>query len=228
MTIFTFVFKRFFRKKSNIVFLFVLPIGSVFIPTAAWPPIPLGFHYYSLLLLLLAARLGGITLEDRTNKTLLRLSASPISHFQYLFQNLLAYTVILTVVNLVFVFLGVIVHGENLPSPILLFIIYTVFSMTALGFSLAWYSLFRHMETAFSILGGVIVLMGMLGGVMWPVEAMPEYLQQAVMLLPTYWAAESTLIVAYGTQAKDLGTPLVVMILFCIAFLLLGSRRRLT
>lgn len=228
MTIFTFVFKRFFRKKSNSIFLFILPIGAIFLPMGEWPPLPLGFQYYSIILLFLAARLGGIVLEDRTNKTLLRLSVAPITHFQYLWQNLLAYSLILTVVNLVFVILGVIVHGESLPSPSLLFIIYTVFSMTALGFCLAWYSIFRNKEAAFSILGGIIVLMAMLGGVMWPVEIMPEYLQRAVMFLPTYWVAEGTILVAFGGQVKDLINPLIVMILFSIAFLLLGSRRKLT
>ena len=209
MTIFAFVFKRFFRKKSNSIFLLMLPIGCIFLPTGEWPPIPLGFHYYSLLLLFIASRLGGIILEDRINKTLLRVSVAPISHFQYLWQNLLAYTIILTAVNMVFVLLGVIVHGESLLSPILLFIIYTVFSMTALGFSLAWYSLFRNKEAAFSILGGIIIIMAMLGGVLWPVEIMPEYLQRAVMLLPTYWAAEGTLLVAFGAPTEDLVIPLL-------------------
>nr|WP_257391668.1 ABC transporter permease [Halalkalibacter krulwichiae] len=150
-----------------------------------------------------------------------------MTHLQYLWQNLLAYSVILTAVNLIFVILGVMVHGDSIPSPALLFIIYTVFSMTALGFSLAWYSLFRNKEAAFSILGGIIILMAMLGGVMWPVEMMPDYLQRAVMLLPTYWVAEATILVSYGAPMKELVIPLVLMILFGIAFLLLGSRRRL-
>ncbi|MBD8069375.1 ABC transporter permease [Bacillus sp. PS06] len=228
MTIFTFVFKRFFRKKSNSLFLLVLPIGSVFLPTGEWPPMPLGFQYYPLLLLFIATRLGGIILEDRFNKTLLRVSVAPITHFQYLWQNLLAYTIILTTVNVAFILLGVLVHGDNLPSPLFLFIIYTAFSMTALGFSLAWYSIFRNKETATSVLGGVIILMGMLGGVMWPVEIMPSFIQRAVMLLPTYWVAEATTLVSYGATAKDLVLPLVIMFLFCIAFLLVGSRRRLS
>ncbi|KHF39356.1 ABC transporter permease [Halalkalibacter okhensis] len=228
MTIFIFVFKRFFQKKSNFLFLMFFPVAAVFLPQGDWPPMPLGFHYYGILLMFIAARLGGIILEDRTNKTLLRLSVAPITHFQYLWQNLLAYSLILTVVNLVFVLLGVLVHGESLPSPILLFMIYTIYSMTALGFSLAWYSLFRNKEAAFSVLGGLIMVMAMLGGMMWPVEVMPESIQRVVMLLPTYWVAEGTLLVAYQAPLADLVTSLVIMFLFCIAFLLIGSRRRFT
>ncbi|MDT8861847.1 ABC transporter permease [Alkalihalobacillus sp. MEB130] len=227
MTVFQFVFKRFFRKKSNSIFLLVLPIGAIFLPVGEWPPIPLGFHYYGIIIMFIASRLAAIIMEDRANKTLLRLSVAPITHFQYLLQNLLAYTGILTAVNLVFVMLGVMVHGESVPSPSLLFIIYTVYSITALGFSLAWYAIFRNKEAAFSILGGIIILMAMLGGVLWPVEIMPESLQRAVMLLPTYWVAEATLLLSYGAPSEELVVPLVVMFLFCIAFLLLGSRRRL-
>ncbi|MFB5664124.1 ABC transporter permease [Alteribacillus sp. HJP-4] len=227
MTIFSFVFKRFFRKKSNSIFLLALPIGAVFLPTFDWPPIPLGFHYYSLLLLFIASRLSAILIEDRTDNILLRVSAAPITHFQYLWQNLLAYTAILTGVNAMFLIVGSIVHGGSLPSPFLFFIIYTVFSMTALGFTLTWYSLFRDKEAAFSTLGGLIVLMAMLGGVMWPVEAMPELLHRAVMFLPTYWAAEATLLLASGATVKELLIPLAVMLLFCFAFLLAGSRKRL-
>jgi ABC-2 type transport system permease protein len=134
----------------------------------------------------------------------------------------------MTAVNLMFVIIGTIVHGGNLPSPVFLFIIYTVFTMTALGFSLAWYAIFRNKEAAFSVLGGIIILMAMLGGLLWPVEIMPDFLQRAVMLLPTYWVAEATILLSYNAAIEELFVPLVVMILFCIAFLLLGSRRKLT
>ncbi|ERN53792.1 ABC transporter permease [Alkalihalophilus marmarensis] len=228
MTVFRFVFRRFFRRKSNSIFLLVLPIGAIFLPTGDWPPIPLGFHYYGIIIMFMASRLAAIIMEDRSNKTLIRLSVAPISHFQYLWQNMLAYTTIMTAVNLMFVIIGTIVHGGNLPSPVFLFIIYTVFTMTALGFSLAWYAIFRNKEAAFSVLGGIIILMAMLGGLLWPVEIMPDFLQRAVMLLPTYWVAEATILLSYNAAIEELFVPLVVMILFCIAFLLLGSRRKLT
>lgn len=58
MTVFAFVFKRFFRKKSNSIFLILLPIGLIFLPMGEWPLMPLGFHFYSILLLFMASRLG--------------------------------------------------------------------------------------------------------------------------------------------------------------------------
>lgn len=228
MTIFKFVFKRFFGKRVNILLLLALPFLSVFLPIGNWLPIPLGFQYYGILLLIIASKLCGIVMEDRANKTLLRLGVAPITHFQYLLENLLAYSLILTAVNLVFIITGIIVHGEALVSPLQLFFTYSIFSITAIGFSLAWYSLFRNKESAFSVLGGIIMLMTMLGGVMWPVEIMPEILQRLAMLLPTYWFAEAIITISFGGTFRDLLLPYMMMILFSIAFLLLGSRSRIS
>jgi len=227
MTIFHFVFKRYFRKPSNIIFLLILPIASVFLPVGEWPPIPMGFQYYGILLLFIAIGLARIIMEDRTNKVLIRMGVAPITHFQYLWQNLLAYSLILIGLNLVVVTVGIIVHGEVLNSPLLLFVIYSFFSITALGFALAWYSLFSNMETAISILTGVIVLMAMMGGIMWPIHIMPVVFQKVAMLLPTYWLAEAVTLVAYGAPTVNLILPLGMMVMFSIAFLLLGSRRRM-
>ena len=76
-----------------------MPIILVFLPDLEWPPIPMGFQYYGVLLLFIAARLTAIIIEDRTRKTTLRISVAPITHFQYLWQNLLAYSVLLIGVN---------------------------------------------------------------------------------------------------------------------------------
>ncbi|MCW3490182.1 ABC transporter permease [Dethiobacter alkaliphilus] len=228
MTIFYFVFKRFFRKiVSNALLLLLLPLITVFMPVGEWYPLPQGFHLYALVIMFIAARVSGIIMDDRMNRTLLRIEAAPVTHFQYLWQNLLAYTLILSLSNLLVVVSGLFVHGEALISPLLIFVLYTFFSVAVLGFCLAWYSLFRNKEAAFALLSGVVTLIAMLGGVMWPVQAMPDYMQRAVMLLPTYWLTEGLLEVSFGANLFDLSQPIGIMLLQAIAFLLVGSRRPL-
>jgi len=225
MTIFKFALKRYFRQPSNIIFLLILPIILVFLPDLEWPPIPMGFQYYGVLLLFIAARLTAIIIEDRTRKTTLRISVAPITHFQYLWQNLLAYLVLLIGVNGLVVLMGVLYHGENLVSPVLLFIVYTFFSVTAIGFSLALYAIIRNKEAALALLTGVIALISMLGGVFWPIQIMPVFIQRIAMLLPTYWYSEGIIRVAYGASIGDIALPLVMMFMFTIVFLIFGSRR---
>lgn len=228
MTIFRFVFKRYFSKLSNSILVFLLPIAVAFLPMGGfpeWMPLPLGFQYYGVVLLLISARLGRIIIEDRINKTLLRVGVAPITHGMYLTQNLMAYSLILTLVNIIFIAIGILVHGENLINPIMLFAVYSIFSTTAIGFSLAWHVLFRNKEAAFSLLGIVIMLMSMLGGVMWPVIIMPEILQRFAMLLPTYWLMEALILITRNAPISDILLSSTMMIMFSTLFILLGSRR---
>lgn len=227
MTVFSFVFKRFFKGVANIAFISIIPLAAIFLPLGEWHPLPGGFQYYGIIQLFLAARLSGIILEDRSNKTLLRIGAAPISHFQYLFQNTLAYSLIMLMINLVFVLGGVLVHGEVLINPGILLVLYTFFGMLAISFSLAWFSLFDNKEAAFSVLTGLAMLMAMLGGMMWPIQAMPLLLQRTALLLPTYWLAEAILRVAGGATISQLIMPIAMMLLFSIGFIFLGSRKRL-
>ena len=228
MTIFNFTVKRFFRSLLNLLLLFVLPLGILFLPKGEWLPIPLGFQYYGLLQLFIAAKLASNIIEDRTNGIMVRIGVAPITHFQYLWQNLLAFSLILTGLNVLFIMAGVLVHGEELISPLRLFIVYSFFSMIAIGFSLAWYSLFRSKEAAFLIISGVIILMAMLGGMMWPVQAMPAAFQRIAMLLPTYWFVEGILVSVRGGTVVNFVMILVIMFMYSLAFIILGSRRKIT
>lgn len=225
MIIFKFALKRYFRQPSNIIFLLILPMILVFLPELVWPPIAMGFQYYGVLLLFIATKLTSIILDDRTRKTTLRISVAPITHFQYLWQNLLAYSVLLTGVNVLVVLMGVLYHGENLVSPILLLIVYTFFSMAAIGFSLAFYGIIRNKEAASALLTGVIALISMLGGVFWPIQIMPVFIQRMAMFFPTYWYSEGIIRVAYGGSLVDIALPLIMMSMFTIVFLIFGSRR---
>ncbi|MCG8513271.1 MAG: ABC transporter permease, partial [Halanaerobiales bacterium] len=152
----------------------------------------------------------------------------PITNFQYLFENLMAFSLILMIANLLVVIVGIVVHGDLLISPIKLFFIYTNFSFTAIGFSLAWFSLFRNKQTANSVLNGVFVLMALMGGVMFPIQILPETFQRLAMMLPTYWLMESMLLIIRGGGLRDYILPLGIMLMFSFAFILLGSRRKIS
>ena len=65
----------------------------------------------------------------------------------------------------------------------------------------------------------------MLGGVFWPIQIMPVFIQRIAMLLPTYWYSEGIIRVAYGASIGDIALPLVMMFMFTIVFLIFGSRR---
>lgn len=227
MTIFSFAIKRCFRNLMNILFLCVLPVIVILMPHEQWLPLPLGFHLYGIILLFAAARLVSVMMDDRTKGILVRVGVAPITHLQYLWQNLLAYSLIL-IVQVGGVIIAGTLYGHDLVHPFLLFVVYSLFGMTAIGFSLAWFSLFRYKETAFAVLTGLIMLMSIAGGMLFPTNMMPELMQRLAMLLPTFWLAESITIVATQADTIELLLPFMVMLLFTAAFLVIGSKRRLT
>ncbi|KLU39053.1 MAG: ABC transporter permease [Limnochordia bacterium] len=227
MTIFRFVLKRFLRNPANILLVTLLPIAVVFMPPSGWFPLPMGFQYFGMVLMFIAARMGTIVMEDRIKGTLLRIGLAPVKHSQYLWQTLAAFALILVGVSGIVVALGTAVHGNRLVAPGTLFLVFSCFSIASLGFSLAWFSLFRNREGAVATITGVIPLMMMLGGIMWPVQAMPSLFQRLAMLVPTYWLTKGLLSAADGARLLGLGLPLGLMLLYSAAFVLLGSMRRL-
>ncbi|MBP1969085.1 ABC-2 type transport system permease protein [Virgibacillus natechei] len=227
MTIFAFALKRSFRKLINIVLLGGLPIIFVFLPDNGVYTLPIGYQFYGILLLFTSAKLVSMMLDDRVSGALLRIGASPVTHLQYLWQNLLAYSLLLILQSGAMI-IGGMLYGHTLHEPGLLFLLYAVFSLTAISFSLAWFALFRHKETAFSILFGLIILISMAGGLFWPIDLMPDIMQKLVMVLPTYWLAEAQFILVGSGDLSDLFIPIGFLLLFTVIFLLGGSKRRIS
>lgn len=228
MTIFYFSLIRSLRHVSNIILFSLLPLLMIFLPTNEWSFLPLGYQFFGVVLLFSAAKLVHLIMEDRINRTLIRVAVAPVTNFQYLSQSLLAFIVILVGQTLLFIIGAALVHGGTIASSALFFITYTFFSFSALGFTLAWCSLFRNKEASFTIMFGFIILMSMIGGLFWPVQIMPELLQRLAMLLPTYWLAEAQTLIGAGARIMDLMTPLAIFVLFTLSFLFIGSRVKVT
>lgn len=227
MTFFRFALRRSVRGWPNRLLLFLFPLALVALPRGEYTMLPIGFQYYALLAMFAASKLVHLVMEDRTNRILMRIAAAPVTHLQYLWQNLLAYALLLCVQSAAVVAIGRLVHGPLIVSPALLLAAFCLFSVTAIAFTLAWCSLFRSKETSITILFAVMLLMGMVGGTFWPVWMMPEWLSRLAMFLPTYWLNDALRIITSGEPAVNLLPPFGIMILFTTAFLIAGSQRRL-
>ncbi len=228
MTIFRFALKRVFRSPLNLLLVCVLPVGAAFIPYSPDWGMPIGFHMYGAILLFAAFLMLRSVVEDGLSGVFQRIGAAPVTHLQYLWQTLLAYAVVLIVQNAVMIVLGILIHGDRIPSPILLFAAYSTFSLTALAISLAGGSLFRNRDTAYGTLSGALLFLSMMGGFFWPLEIMPPALRRAAMVTPCYWLVEAARILQQNGSPGSFALCMAVMLLYAVAFLLVGSRRRMT
>ncbi|WP_194543757.1 ABC transporter permease [Paenibacillus sp. JZ16] len=227
MTIFNFALIRSVRSLPNLILLLGLPAAVVVLPVGGWHGLPLGYHFYGILLLFAASKLVHMIMEDRKNKILTRIGVAPVTHFKYLSQNLLAFALLLVGQSAVITCSAWLMHADVFGSLIQLFSILSMFSVTAISFSLAWSSMFRQPESSTAVMLGIILIMAVLGGTLFPIQAMPASLQKIAMVSPTYWFHEGIMLAKNGGLFAEQLTPLGILLLFAIAFMLIGSRKKL-
>jgi ABC-2 type transport system permease protein len=227
MTILRFALRRSFRGGFNILLLCVLPVGVVFIPPQEGTTLPLGIHFYGQVIMFAAFLMVRSLVDDRVSGVLTRIAVAPVSYFRYLWETLLAYGILLVLQNAVVVALGLVLYGWSLGSPLLQLVAFSCFSLSSIALCLAVFSLFGRRETAYGTLSTVILLLSLIGGFYWPVEMMPEPLQRAALLTPPYWLVNALTALQRGDAPARFALSVVIMLLFTMAFLVVGSRRRL-
>ena len=227
MTILRFALKRSFRNPFNILLICVAPVGLAFVPMVPEAILPLGIHLYGQVIMFTAFLMVRTILEDRVSGVLTRIAMAPVSYFRYLGETLLAYGLLLVAQNALIAGLGSVVYGGTLKAPILQFVALTCFSLTSIAFCLAGFSLFGRRETTYASLSTAITLLSLLGGFYAPVEIMPEVLQKAAMIAPPYWLIRALSVIQRGDAPARFVLSLAIMLLFAMAFLVVGSRRRM-
>lgn len=227
MTIFKFALKRSFSNTTNLIFLTLFPIACIFLPNGEeWPFLPYGYQYFGILILFVGIRLATIILEDRAKGVVKRLAVAPISHFQYLNQNLLAFSVILILQCAIVVYGGVL-FGQELYQPGWLFILYVSFSFASLAIALAWISIYRNKDTSFLVYMSLIFIIVVLGGLLIPIEIFPDLLKRIAVIFPTYWLAEGLNWVVFGEDLLDFLLINGGLWLYTIVFVIIGSTRKI-
>lgn len=226
MTIFRYAMKRTVKTPVDALMLLALPMAMVFVTAETWLPFPLGLQFYGIMLLFISSKICKIMMTDRENKVTLRISASPVTHLRYLSENLVAYGLILTVINGIVVLTSSIYHDISWGSLAELFLLYSAFSIAAIGMAIAWYALFNNSETANSILGGLYISIAMIGGMFWPYELMPDPVVRVIRILPTYWYSLGLRQIIYPGYEGSLWISVGILLLFGITFILVGSRKQ--
>jgi ABC-2 type transport system permease protein len=166
-------------------------------------------------------------ITDRTTGVIKRIFAAPISTFSYLAQNLLAYQLILLLQIILIILLGMLLYDWTLLLSLQLFLCYTVFGASSIAFTLAWNSFFTNKEISDAVFGAVSSLMGLLGGVYIPLNLLPHFLGRIGMVFPTYWISNALLALFEENHTTYL-LSILMLLLFTLAFLIFGSKRRLS
>lgn len=224
MTIFMFALQQNLKQKISLLLLLVLPLVLLFIPSMSGS-LPMGFSLFGLLNLYSAFLLTRPVVEDRMQKIVVRIAASPVSHGYYLASHLLASLLLLSVQCMIFVVASFLYFGPEQTNYLVLFLLYFSYSAMVLSLSLAWNSMFRSYTTSFALFSGIGSIMCLISGLSFPLSLLPQSIQTMVRVLPTYYLAHGLLMLGKQSGSGIL-LPAVVLWIFAGIFLLIGSKRR--
>ncbi len=180
----------------------------------------------AVLILFFGFLLTGISfLRERSQGTLERLMASPVSRLDIVGGYLLGFLLIALVQTLIIFFymiyvLNVSYHGEL--WQILVFQVLIGIGAVCLGTFLSVFA--RNEFQMMQFIPLIIVPQIFLCGLLWPVSQMPEYLQWLANCLPlTYGVEGIRAMMIEGKGLLDIGKDVGILAAFAVGMLILAS-----
>ena len=170
--------------------------------------------------------LTGISfLRERSQGTMERLMASPVSRLDIVFGYLFGFFIFAltqTLIILLFTIYVLDVHYYGDLWQIFVFQIVVIIGSVNLGIFLSTFARNEFQMVQFIPL--IIVPQMFLCGVIWPVEQMPDYLQWLSAILPLTYAVDGLReIMLAGKSLLDVGFELAVLVGFTLFFSILAS-----
>ncbi len=180
-----------------------------------------------LFMLFLAMFTTANIIKDRENRTFHRIMAGSVSQSSYMLQTIIAFLLIMLVQIVVVFLISHFLIGINLGASIAaLFVVMAIFAVVCIAFAVAVATIARTSRQASATSALLITPMCMLGGLFWPREIMPDFLQQIGQFMPTTWMIEAVGKVAHTGLLLEARGEILVMLLFAVVFFLLGNWRR--
>jgi len=168
----------------------------------------------------------GVFLEARQTGVWYRIMSTPTSKKEILIGYLLAFFLIGWIQFGVLMLVSTFVFNVNWGNILGIFVLVSCLLLCTIGLGLFIAGFVKTSEQQ-SVFGNLIIVSTcMLGGVYWPLEIMPNMMQQIAKFVPQYWGLEgfAELAVRGGTVA-DVLAPSGVLLVFTIVFLFVGMTR---
>ncbi len=163
--------------------------------------------------------------HERKNGTWRRLLAAPVPRYKALLATLVPYYLV-GVAQLAFLFgIGILAFGMQVAgSPLALVVLSLALVACAVSLGLLFAALART-EKALGGIGSVVLLvMGMLGGCMFPRLGMPPFMRTIGLGVPHGWALDGyyAILVREGTTVADVWPSIAALLVFAVGFAGLG------
>jgi len=227
MTVFKFALLRNIRSPVSFLASLIVPITLMFLFPNVWRYHPIGNVALLVYLMVLSAHLlAGLMLEDRVDGSVIKIYLSPVSTVSYIFQNLLSAMMPIVVQIVILGILGIVRYNWETETLVGILITLLIFAIANTAFSFCWNMLLKSKSASRNSFFFVAAVMLLLSGIMVPIEALPGITQYVGAIFHPYWLMRALTTLAVDGLTTSFWIYQGVMLLFAIAFLLLGGRRR--
>ncbi|MFG3496739.1 ABC transporter permease [Streptomyces sp. NPDC047886] len=199
--------------------------------------LPLGYGYSTPTMLVLfvfinALAGGAAIVETRRSGVYGRALASPAGAGTLVLGETAAYLILALIQSALIVGIGALAFGVSWGDPLAAALLVGVWALVGTGAGMLSGAVFRTPEQAGAIGPAVGIGLGMLGGCMWPLAIVPDWLRTVGHTVPHAWAVDSwTVLLSQDGGVLDIARNLAVLAAFAAGLLALaaiGLRRRLT
>lgn len=186
-------------------------------------PVLVGFFAFFFVFLLTVVSF----LRERTAGTLERIMVTPANRAELLLGYMIGFGIFALLQSLAILVVAVFILRINYEGNLFLIFVTTgILSLGAVNLGIFLSTFARTELQAVQFIPVVIVPQGLLSGVIWPIDTLPQWLEGVARTLPlTYANSALRNIMLKGEGMSDVGVygNLAVLIAFAAAFLVLGS-----
>jgi len=187
-------------------------------------PALIGFFAFFFVLLLTAVSF----LRERSSGTLERLMAAPINRSEVVLGYMLGFGFFALIQSLAILMAAVLILRIHYEGHLLLvFLIAAIITVASVNLGIFLSTFARNELQVMQFVPIVLVPQGLLSGVIWSVDSLPDWLQVIARCLPLTYAIDAlrnTMIKGQGLADSGVLGNVLVMVAFAAFFVLLASR----
>lgn len=163
---------------------------------------------------------GGVLVESRRLGVTRRMLAGPLSPGQVVGGFGVSRFLVAVLQGVLVVALGALVFDVDWGDPVAGAALVVLFALVATGVGVLVGAVASNADQAQSVGIPVAIALGMLGGAMWPLQFVPDWLRQLGHVTPHAWAMDGWVAVIYDDAGiGDIATELAVLAAFAVVLL---------
>ncbi len=167
---------------------------------------------------------GGVIVESRRLGVTRRLLAGPVSPGTVVAGYAASRFLVAMFQGVLVVLAGALVFDVHWGDPIAVGVLVTLFAVVAAAAGVLIGAVARTPEQTQSVGVPLGIAMGMLGGALWPLQFVPDWLRQLGHVTPHAWALDGWVAVVFeGGGIRDIALELAVLAMFGVGLMALAA-----